>query len=201
MSVEVKTTYYHILNLYGRGSYFTASPLDAGKISKIRHTIRTTARPYFNSFPHGTYTENSRVYKKEMCMAIMKSCAYSLSALRARMGFSLQPQLSVHIFISNPKTLKLMARNYRVGRVLSAYYDDKAYSVELVGAVSLLARSLEVLTVALTDWILLWKVLRQGSFVRKMYDLGWTSPGYFDSTEDELALHHASARYHAYVDH
>jgi len=94
-----------------------------------------------------------------------------------------------------------MARNYRVGRVLSAYYDDKAYSVELVGAVSLLARSLEVLTVALTDWILLWKVLRQGSFVRKMYDLGWTSPGYFDSTEDELALHHASARYHAYVDH
>ncbi|KAJ7084822.1 hypothetical protein B0H15DRAFT_847725 [Mycena belliarum] len=64
-----------------------------------------------------------------------------------------------------------------IGRVLSAYVDDKMFSVELVGA-----------------------ILRQGSFVAKMYDLQWTQPGFFDSTEDEVALQHAIARYHAFLD-
>jgi hypothetical protein len=51
----------------------------------------------------------------------------------------------------------------------------KVYSIDLVGA-----------------------VLRQESFVRKMYDLGWTRSGYFDAEIDALALQHALARYHAY---
>jgi hypothetical protein len=59
---------------------------------------------------------------------------------------------------------------------MSAYVDDKMFSVELVGA-----------------------VLRQGSFVAKMHDLQWTKPGFFDSAEDEIALQHAIARYHAWV--
>ncbi|KAF8816815.1 hypothetical protein BYT27DRAFT_7206959 [Phlegmacium glaucopus] len=59
-------------------------------------------------------------------------------------------------------------------RILSAYNDDKAYSVELLGA-----------------------VLRQGSFVTKMYCLGWTGPVFFDSVGDELVLQHAISRYHA----
>ena len=50
------------------------------------------------------------------------------------------------------------------------------YSVELIGA-----------------------VLRQETFVRKMYDLGWTRPGFFDTSDDERALQHALARYHAYA--
>ncbi|CAA7259467.1 unnamed protein product [Cyclocybe aegerita] len=33
-----------------------------------------------------------------------------------------------------------------------------------------------------------------------MYDLGWTRPGFFDEAEDEMALHHATARYHAFLD-
>ena len=32
-----------------------------------------------------------------------------------------------------------------------------------------------------------------------MYQLGWSQPGYFESKEDEIALHHCIARYHAYV--
>jgi len=57
---------------------------------------------------------------------------------------------------------------------MTAYGSEKVYSVDLVGA-----------------------VLRQESFVRKMYDLGWTRPGFFDAIVDELALRHALARYHA----
>ncbi|KAJ7343339.1 hypothetical protein DFH08DRAFT_703050 [Mycena albidolilacea] len=64
-----------------------------------------------------------------------------------------------------------------INRIMSAYVDDKMFSVELVGA-----------------------VLRQGSFVAKMHDLQWTKPGFFDSAEDEIALQHAMARYHAFLD-
>ncbi|KAJ7706917.1 hypothetical protein B0H17DRAFT_1174849, partial [Mycena rosella] len=65
----------------------------------------------------------------------------------------------------------------RIRRIMSAYFDDKIFSVELIGA-----------------------VLRQGSFVKKMYDFQWTQPGFFDSAEDEVALQHAIARYHAFLD-
>ncbi|KAI0272599.1 hypothetical protein BC834DRAFT_355152 [Gloeopeniophorella convolvens] len=64
-----------------------------------------------------------------------------------------------------------------VTRVLSAYYDHRPFSIDLVGT-----------------------VLRQGSFVRKMYELRWSERGFFDDPEDELALHHANARYHAFLD-
>ncbi|KAF8886970.1 hypothetical protein BD779DRAFT_1470956 [Infundibulicybe gibba] len=73
-----------------------------------------------------------------------------------------------------------MASNMRanggrlLGRILSAYSDDKIFSVDLKGA-----------------------VLRQGSFITKMHDLGWTEPQFFDHREDEVALQHAIARYHA----
>ncbi|GBE82231.1 hypothetical protein SCP_0406140 [Sparassis crispa] len=42
-------------------------------------------------------------------------------------------------------------------------------------------------------------VVRQGSFIDKMYAFGWTEPGYFNAKEDELVLMHATARYHACV--
>ncbi|KAK7035892.1 hypothetical protein R3P38DRAFT_3484110 [Favolaschia claudopus] len=68
-----------------------------------------------------------------------------------------------------------------INRVLSAYVDDKIFSVELVGAASR-------------------TILRQGSFVTKMHELEWTKPGFFDNAEDEIALQHAIARYHAFLD-
>ncbi|KAJ7063619.1 hypothetical protein C8F01DRAFT_1133725 [Mycena amicta] len=64
-----------------------------------------------------------------------------------------------------------------IGRITNAYSDDKMFSVELVGA-----------------------VLRQGSFVTKMFDLKWTQAGFFDDAQDEVALQHAIARYHAFLD-
>ena len=33
----------------------------------------------------------------------------------------------------------------------------------------------------------------------KMHDLRWTEPTFFDNEEDEVALQHAIARYHAFV--
>ncbi|KAF6750994.1 hypothetical protein DFP72DRAFT_817051 [Ephemerocybe angulata] len=70
-----------------------------------------------------------------------------------------------------------MGRHTLLGRIMSAHSTWLPYSVELVGA-----------------------VLRQRSFVKKMVDLGWTRPGYFDKEDDELALRHAIARYHAFMD-
>ena len=61
-------------------------------------------------------------------------------------------------------------------RILSAYFDDRPFSIDLVGA-----------------------VIRQGSFVDKMDHLGWTTPNYFNEKEDEVVRIHSIARYHAYV--
>lgn len=41
------------------------------------------------------------------------------------------------------------------------------------------------------------QVLRQSSFVKKIHDLDWTSPCYFEKREDAVALHYAIVRYHA----
>ncbi|KAI0051192.1 hypothetical protein FA95DRAFT_1628258 [Auriscalpium vulgare] len=62
-------------------------------------------------------------------------------------------------------------------RIFACYHDQRLFSVELVGA-----------------------VLRQGSFIKKMRDLHWTEVDYFANPDDELALHHANARYHAFLD-
>lgn len=62
----------------------------------------------------------------------------------------------------------------RAQRIISAYVDDRPFSVDLVGA-----------------------VLRQGGFVDKMDEFGWLKPGYFDDPSREMVLNHALARYHA----
>ncbi|KAI0954512.1 hypothetical protein AcW1_006386 [Taiwanofungus camphoratus] len=61
-------------------------------------------------------------------------------------------------------------------RILAAYTDDRPFSIDLVGA-----------------------VVRQCSYVDKMYALGWTGFGFFDDSEDARVLIHATARYHAQV--
>jgi hypothetical protein len=60
-----------------------------------------------------------------------------------------------------------------VKRILSAYTDDKAYSIDLVET-----------------------VLKQTKFIQQISDLGWIRPDYFQQCGDELSLHHALARYH-----
>ncbi|KAF8438942.1 hypothetical protein L210DRAFT_2235973 [Boletus edulis BED1] len=62
----------------------------------------------------------------------------------------------------------------RIGRrIMGAYTDDRPFSVELV--------------------------LRQASFVRKMADLGWTDPDFFDDEGEMVILQHCVARYHAFL--
>ena len=43
-------------------------------------------------------------------------------------------------------------------------------------------------------------VLRQGAFVDKMVELGWTTPGCFDQSRDLAPLVRSIARYHAFLD-
>jgi hypothetical protein len=43
-------------------------------------------------------------------------------------------------------------------------------------------------------------VIRQGSFIEKMVDLGWTRPGRFDLSKDSAPLVRCIARYHAFLD-
>ncbi|TFY76235.1 hypothetical protein EWM64_g7777 [Hericium alpestre] len=61
-----------------------------------------------------------------------------------------------------------------LNRILSAYTDQRPFSPELVGASS-------------------------DKALKKMYDLGWTRSGFFDSAADEQVLHQAIARYHGYA--
>ena len=68
----------------------------------------------------------------------------------------------------------LLLSYYRAEKILSAYNDDRPFSVDLAGA-----------------------VLRQCSFVDKMHKLGWTNPERFKSHQDEIVLVHAAVRYHA----
>ena len=76
-------------------------------------------------------------------------------------------------------------------RICSAYADDKPYSIDLVGAV----RCIRVFTRSL--YYIFRQVQRQSCFVKKMYDLKWTERDFFWKDEDEVALKHAIARYHA----
>ncbi|KAF9643717.1 hypothetical protein BDM02DRAFT_3191302 [Thelephora ganbajun] len=73
--------------------------------------------------------------------------------------------------------LSLYMRLSLLRKVLSAYNDGRPFSLDLVGA-----------------------VLRQNAFTEKMHQLGWSQPGFFESKEDEIALHHCVARYHAFLD-
>ncbi|KAK0439253.1 uncharacterized protein EV420DRAFT_1279692 [Desarmillaria tabescens] len=88
-----------------------------------------------------------------------------------------------HMDYSMQKIQTAMAQRMRtygghlLSRIMSSYEDDKIFSLDLVGA-----------------------VLRQGSFVDKMHKLGWTDPEFFSSSEDEVALKHCMARYHAFLD-
>lgn len=61
----------------------------------------------------------------------------------------------------------------RFERMLSAYTDDRPFSLDLAGAVT-----------------------RQYKFVEKMYNSGWTSASFFDDSANELIFTDALARYH-----
>ncbi|KAK6993013.1 hypothetical protein R3P38DRAFT_3079281 [Favolaschia claudopus] len=88
---------------------------------------------------------------------VMERARYKMDKLKARLTVTMED-----------------GGGHLINRILSAYVDDKMFSVDLI--------------------------LRQGSFVAKMHDLQWTKPGFFDSPEDETALQHVIVRYHAFLD-
>ncbi|PPR07443.1 hypothetical protein CVT24_007709 [Panaeolus cyanescens] len=71
---------------------------------------------------------------------------------------------------------RIMGDSALTRRILSAYSDDRVYSVELVDA-----------------------VVRQGKFVDKMKELKWSAPNFLDKSDARI-LQHAVARYHAFLD-
>lgn len=76
-------------------------------------------------------------------------------------------------------------------RIMSAYTDDRIFSVELVGAV----RRITVLSL---DTDIIEQVLRQGSFINRMHKIGWTEPSYFNKASAKVSLQQCVARYHGY---
>ncbi|EFI27606.1 hypothetical protein CC1G_14532 [Coprinopsis cinerea okayama7 len=70
----------------------------------------------------------------------------------------------------------MLGSNEIIERIMAAHLEPMMYSVDLAGS-----------------------VLRQGTFVKKIADFGWIRPGFFDTDDDEAALHRAVARYHAQV--
>ncbi|KAJ3557422.1 hypothetical protein NM688_g1483 [Phlebia brevispora] len=86
-------------------------------------------------------------------------------------GFSMTPILAA---ILSPMT----AKSFNVQRVLSAYSDDRPFSVDLVGS-----------------------VVRLSTFVDELYNAHWLEPGHFgEDAEDDLVLSQAISRYHAFLD-
>ncbi|KAG8785422.1 hypothetical protein FRC16_001948, partial [Serendipita sp. 398] len=65
----------------------------------------------------------------------------------------------------------------RIQRISVAYSHAGLASLDLVGA-----------------------VLRQGAFIEKMVELGWTQPGRFDLVSESAPLVRSIARYHAFLD-
>ncbi|KAI0339604.1 hypothetical protein BDW22DRAFT_1335746 [Trametopsis cervina] len=149
---------------YGSGVYMAGSlwnqykPKDEthATLIKLRLRVDETLRP----LPQVIHADCALQESREVWMKyIMQKLDYSMAMLAPRIT-----RLPGYCVI-------------RMKRVLVAYFDDKPYSIDLVGA-----------------------VIRQGSFIDKMSDFGWTMPGYFDDKEDEVVLVHSIARYHAFMD-
>ena len=139
---------------------------------RIKKQAVEHAKKYTTYTGYEKHIDGSPEYIEKLSLAIAKSVQFSMDKLREVLAP--QTRLSVHL-VTSVMACSANGHPHRLSRIMVTYFNEKPYSVELVGA-----------------------VIRQGSFVQKMYDLGWTKAGYFDSVDDELALQHALARYHAY---
>jgi hypothetical protein len=71
----------------------------------------------------------------------------------------------------------VLIKDIRVSRIVAAYSTAGPASIDLVGA-----------------------VLRQSSFVSKMYDMGWSKSGQIPRDQETANLVRGVARYHAFLD-
>ena len=117
-------------HFWSRGTLFNPSSPSAAVIgSDIKSKICKRAGVYTRS-QLGLINENSVVN-------IMRFAEYSLSTLKGRILTSQAgPSRRLCVYKLNYLWFVCLSLSQRTSRILSAYVDDKAYSVELAGAVS-----------------------------------------------------------------
>ncbi|KAF8202036.1 hypothetical protein K438DRAFT_1491970, partial [Mycena galopus ATCC 62051] len=155
-------------------------------VRKLANNLATVSMTNYSGLLAGTLYTETRLVDHERAQNIKKIMlsADSLKRPNAWISDKAYADFMLEEVNYQSETLKRrLSRNMRnqgsrlLDRIVSAYVDDKIFSVELVGA-----------------------VLRQGSFVTKMNGLGWTKAEYFENVDNEVVLHHAIARYHAFLD-
>ena len=162
---------------------------------KYKHGSGAGARPsLLRGSVLATYEKDTdnELWEKD----IKEALEFSSETLRAKLGLYMRaPLWEIPLSFGadgDILTLPLI----RLRKFLSAYNDGRPFSLDLVGAVRLCdANHCSRGTHGCAG-----QVLRQGAFTEKMHQLGWSQPGFFDSKEDEVALHHCVSRYHAYVE-
>jgi len=133
------------------------SPIDIDTAARIKDTI-LKQKLFKQKSTFGFHNKYNS--EEEARIGILNNCSTSMEQIRKGLLEAL-----------------ITKRRRRVHKVLSAYADDRPFSLDLVGA-----------------------VIRQCSFIDKMDKFGWTKPGYFDHPGNEVVLYHAIARYHAFLD-
>ncbi|CAL1714258.1 unnamed protein product [Somion occarium] len=146
------------------------APFKHGKQGYLAGSVSTSADP-FNA--HAAALVKNALLTNELLFSTTMPAASSLHERRIK--FLERTDSSISILHHEVAACVRIPR--RRNRILSAYIDDRPFSIELVSA-----------------------VLRQGSFIDKMHDFAWTEPGYFDDAVDEVVLIRAIARYHAFLD-
>ncbi|KAJ6529147.1 hypothetical protein DFH09DRAFT_934890, partial [Mycena vulgaris] len=156
----------------------------ANNLAMVSMTNDSGLLAYRNTV-HGDQTSGSRACAEPQTIKKTMLSADSLKWPNAWISDEAYADFVLEEANYKPETLKRrLSRNMHnqggrllLGRIMSAYVDDKMFSVELVGA-----------------------VLRKGSFVTKMNGLGWTKAEYFENVDNEVVLQHANARYHVLLD-
>lgn len=140
-----------------------------------------------------TYEKDTDIERWEK--DIKEGFEFSFEALRSKLGLYMRLPLWAFFPRVGTEADVLALLLVRLRKVLSAYNDGRPFSLDLVGAVGFcITKCFSPEAHGHNE-----QVLRQNAFTEKMHQLGWSQPGFFDSKEDEIALHHCVSRYHGYV--
>ncbi|PCH36330.1 hypothetical protein WOLCODRAFT_146214 [Wolfiporia cocos MD-104 SS10] len=107
---------------------------------------------------------------------LQPSAQLSRNAWKREIQFKLRYSI-LNIDRATSYVMKSIGAKRIMRRILSAYIDDRPFSIDLVNA-----------------------VVRQGTFIDTMYAFGWTDFDYFTRGKDYLVLDFVVGRYHAYLD-
>ncbi|KAI6008032.1 hypothetical protein EDC04DRAFT_2777713 [Pisolithus marmoratus] len=168
---------------------------DLGMAKFLRNLVETQdPGKYFAGTLHNSQDARDTVRAEKIRQMILRS-----APLAKNLSNGARPTIQDLVAMGAVNLRKGILESVRakkiVKKVFSAYTDDRMFSIDLVGAVSLIPCR------ATDRWIdqRCEQVLRQSSFTQKMYDLGWTAPGFFDSEEDAVVLKHCIARYKGFL--